>query len=98
MIAEERETTIAYSDADDVVRVFTCLKRDLTAIKKNKAFKQVDGGVYRDGTEWGSFHLPMDKFGSVSSIVKRTRTMTDEQRVATAERLANARKARNGNS
>lgn len=94
MIAAERETTIAYSDADDSVSIYTCIKRDLTVLRKNPAFKQVRSGTYKDGTEWGDFLLPVDQFGSVSSLVKRKRNLTDEQRQAVADRLANARKAK----
>ena len=92
MIAMERETTIAYSDADTEVLIFTCIKRDLTVLRKNPAFKLVRGGTYVDGTEWGDFRLPVDQFGSVSSLVKRKRNLTDEQRQAVADRLANSRK------
>jgi hypothetical protein len=92
MLAVERETTIAYSDADEEVLIYTCIKRDLTVLRKNPAFKQVRSGTYKDGTEWGDFRLPVDQFGSVSSLVKRKRNLTDEQRQAVADRLANSRK------
>ena len=94
MLAAERETTIAYSDDDEVVRIFTCIKRDLTVLKKNSAFKQVRSGTYADGTQWGDFELSVDDFGSVSSLVKRKRNLSDEQRAAVAERLSKARQAR----
>lgn len=94
MLAAERETTIAYTDADEYVTVFTCIRRDLTAMRKNPAFKQVRSGTYKDGTEWGDFQLSVEDFGSISSIVKRKRNLSDEQRAAVAERLSNARKAK----
>lgn len=94
MLAVERETTIAYSDADEYVMIYTCIKRDLTVLKKNPAFKQVRSGVYTDGTEWGDFQLSVDDFGSVASLVKRKRNLTDEQRQAVRDRLANSRKTK----
>ena len=34
MIASERETTITYTDADEAVQIYTCIRRDITALKK----------------------------------------------------------------
>ena len=34
MIASERETTVTYTDADEAVQVYTCIRRDITALKK----------------------------------------------------------------
>ncbi|MEL4357067.1 MULTISPECIES: hypothetical protein [unclassified Luteococcus] len=88
----EQETTITYAADDELVKAFTCLPRDLRKFKRDKRWAQIAGGTYKDGTEWGEFTCPSDGFNPVRAA-KSSRPMTDEQRAASAARLAAAREA-----
>ena len=90
MIAAERETTINLTDADEFAYIYTCRRQDITAPKKKvgKGVELSQEGRYKDGTAWANFRIPR-KLVSVSKIVKTTRTLTPEQRAASAERLKN---------
>ena len=39
--AEERETTVAYCEVDDTIRIFTCIRTDITAMSNKKQFTLV---------------------------------------------------------
>ena len=86
MIAAERETVVTMTDADDVVRIWTCRRRDITAMSKKPAFCRVDGGTYEDGTEWAVFTIS-DRGFDVARGARGTRTLTEAQRAANADRL-----------
>ena len=95
MIAAERETVVAYSDDNKYVNVYTCRRPDITALNKklDSGVELLREGVYRDGTIWAEYRIPMKKF-SIAKAVRFTRTMTDEQREVSRVRLAAAREAR----
>lgn len=81
MIAEERETTITYTEADDVVSIYTCRRPDITALKR-----KLDRGVvleaegnYSDGTAWARFTIPRDLW-RLGNAVKRAISEADRAR------------------
>lgn len=85
----ERETTVTTSDGDDLVRVWTAQRTVITRISRDSRFTIVDSGEH-DGSRWVSATIPAEKWNPVTGA-KRTRTMTDEQKAAAAERLRAAR-------
>lgn len=93
MHAEERETSITYSDADDQVVIFTCIRKDITALKKKEQFTLTEEGKYKDGTAHATFTIPRDRF-NIAGAARTTRALSDEQRKAQGERLAAARQKR----
>lgn len=83
---EEMETTITYTMADENVHVFSCIKRDVSAMKKDPNYtlvKVVGKGHF--------FTIPVDKFRFGS---RKEYNLTAEQRAAAAERMAKARAAK----
>ena len=73
MIASERETTITYTDDDKAVQIYTCIRRDITALKKKliRGVVLLEEGTHLDGTAYAEFEVPMELW-SVASGVKRT--------------------------
>ena len=86
--AEERETTINASDADDKVRIWTAQKRYITAMRRNSAFVEVETGFY-GSTEFSIFEVEAGRWSPVG--VKRRQNLTTAQRQARANRLRAAR-------
>lgn len=87
----ERETSITTSDGDGMVRIWTAQRAYITRMKRNPAFILVDEGTY-EGSPWADFRIPADQWNPATGA-KRKRTMTDEQKAATAQRLKAARAA-----
>ena len=77
VIAEERETTITYTDADKSVSIYTCRRQDITALKRKLARGVVleAEGNYPDGTAWARFTLPRNLW-RIGNAVKRASTRT----------------------
>lgn len=73
MIASERETTITYTDADEAVQTYTCIRRDITALKKklSRGVVLLEESAHLDGTVYAKFQVPM-RLWSISSGIKRT--------------------------
>lgn len=89
MIAEERETVVLVSDGDSEVRIWTCRRQDITALKKKVApFRE---GVYLDGTAWAEFKIPRGRY-SVSRGIRSTVTLSPEERARRAALLAGSRR------
>ena len=86
MIKEERETTVAVTDADDVVRIWTAQPPVLRRLRKHPKVTELEGGE-----DWGSFTVPSKEWNPVTGIKRASRPMTDEQKAAGAERLRRAR-------
>lgn len=82
--AEERETTVNASDADDVVRIWTAQKRYITAMRRNPAFVEVKTG-FHGTTEFSVFEVEADRWSPVG--VKRRLNLSSEQRNARANHL-----------
>lgn len=88
LTAYEKETIIIYNQADDTASVFTyhtTLQNKLNGlVGKNPDIKITD-----QGEEWVRYEVPKSW---IKVNPPRKRDMTEEQRAAAAERLANARK------
>lgn len=87
MLAGERETSIAYSDEDDKVLIYSCIRKDITAMKKKDQFELVEEGAYEDGTIWAQFSIDRDKF-DVGRAAKTTRNLSPESRAKLSERMS----------
>jgi hypothetical protein len=85
MIAEERETVINTTDADDLVRVWTCQARYLGRLRRQPSFTEVKSGRY-GSTEWAEFTIQASEWNPASGAKRRV-TLTEEQRQARAARL-----------
>jgi hypothetical protein len=85
----ERETTITLSDGDDLVHIYTAQRTVITQLRKRPAFTEIDAGEF-EGSIWAEFTIPADQW-SPATGVKRTRTLTDEQRATLTERLRSVR-------
>lgn len=92
MIAAERETSVAFTDADAEVSIYTCRRSDITALKKklDKGVRLHSEGTYADGTPWAEFRIPCSRF-SIAKCLKATLDLTPEERQARANRVAATR-------
>ena len=81
MISSERETTITYTDADEAVQVYTCIRRDITALKKklSRGVVLLEEGTHLDGTTYAKFKVPT-KLWRLGNAVKRTVSETQRAR------------------
>lgn len=81
MIAEERETTITYTEADTVVSIYTCRRQDITALKRKleRGVVLVAEGTYSDGTAWARFEIPRTLW-RLGNAVKRAISESDRAR------------------
>lgn len=97
MIAAERETTIAYTDADEFVSIYTCRRQDITTIRKklDKGVILEREGTHADGTPFAYFKIPSKRF-SVSRAVQHAVTLTPEERGRRAERMRFIRNPESG--
>ena len=86
LTAPERETIVNTSDGDDLVRIWTAQRRYMGRLRRNKSFTQVATG-YIGGTEWAEFTIASREWFPDSGA-KRRSNLTDEQKRASAERLA----------
>ena len=90
MNASERETVVNTTDDDELVRIWTAQRRHITRLRKNPAFTEVASG-HHESTEWAEFTIPARSWNPASGAKRRSRQMSDEQRIAASERLAAAR-------
>lgn len=86
MINSERETSLVYSDDDEVIYIYSCVRRDITAMKKKSQFTVEEEGKYKDGTPWAKFSIPMDRF-DISRGAKTTRNLSPEARAKLSSRM-----------
>lgn len=86
---EEQETIIAMSRADKVVRIYSAIPKHIKALRANPTVTEVSVHT-SEGHEEVEFTVPVDRW-SPTGGVKRSRTLTDEQRAAMADRLRKAR-------
>lgn len=72
MIAAERETSVAYTDADAEVLIYTCRRSDISRLrgKLGRGVRQVELGHHADGTPFARFAVPLDRF-NLAGAVKR---------------------------
>lgn len=86
---DERETTITGTEADDVLQIWSCRRRHITAMRKHPAFTETETGtIPGTTTEYAKFTIANADWNPASGG-RRKRNMTDEQR---AELSARARK------
>ena len=94
MLAEERETIINFTDADETASIYTFSKSLQTKLLKDVS-KHPDKakvlGKYIDGSM--EFIFPKSYVISMHWPAKR-RKLTEEEKLQAAERLRNAREAR----
>ena len=90
LVAEERETVITVTDADELVRIWSAQKRSITKMRKNPAFTEVGHGVHGT-TEWAEFTTPADRWSPCG--VKRRTNLTKQQRIDQVKRLQAVRDA-----
>lgn len=86
----EQETSITYSAADEHVHIWTCIAADVRTLRKDERFTEVTSGTYNDGVQWAEFTIPRKRW-STPRGARTTRVLSDEQKVASAERLASWR-------
>lgn len=86
MDATERETSLAYSDADDTIHVYSSIRKDITAMKKKEQFELVEEGKHNGSTPYAHFKIARESF-DISKAAKYKRQMTEEQRKAQSERM-----------
>lgn len=84
---EEQETTVTVGRADSVVRIWSNHLPHVRKLRKNPRVTQISG----DDTE-GSFEIASKDYDPLVGF-RRKSNLTDEQRAASAARLAAARKA-----
>jgi hypothetical protein len=89
---DERETTLTVTDADDVVRVWSNRRKDITKLRRHPLIRIVREGIDQ-GTVWVEAEIPADKWNPVSGAKRASKPLTPEQRAAAAERLRQAREA-----
>ena len=79
MIAAERETSLAYTDADAEVLIYTCRRSDITRLrgKLGRGVRQVESGHHTDGTPFARFAVPLDRF-NLAGAVKRVAAVASE--------------------
>jgi len=90
---EERETILTYNEADGYWEIYTGVQSHIRKFDKlNYEVTNVD--YYEDGTVAGKFYKVPKKAISFRDPSKK-RNLTDEQRLAMAERIKNAREKKN---
>ena len=90
MNASKRETTIAYADGDEVIQIFSCIRRDITAMSKKEQFVEIERGFYPGKVLWAKFEILREDF-DLARGAKTKRNLSDEQRQALSDRLKAAR-------
>lgn len=75
--------------SEDVVRIYTSNPVEARRLRKEDRVTQVKG----DET-WGEFTAPITAFHPIKGFKRKKAPLTEEQRKALADRLANSRKAK----
>lgn len=86
MIAAERETIVNYSDADEAVMIFTCIRPDISALRKRAGVTLVAEGTYRDGSPWARFEIPRESFDLCRAVKPELSEAQRKQRSEAAKR------------
>lgn len=90
---EERETILRYNEADGYWEVYTAVQAHIRKCD-SYGYELTDVDYYEDGTVAGKFYkVPKNAIGFKTP--NRKRNLTDEQRIAMAERLKTAREKKN---
>lgn len=83
----EQETTVTQARNDETL-IYTSNPVHLRALRKDERATETAGG-----DDWGQFTIPAGAFNPLKGFKRAKRILTDEQRAASALRLANARKS-----
>ena len=89
----ERETVINASDGDGNVTIWTAQRRYITRLRNNSSFTEVGSGAY-GSTTWAEFTITAERWNPATGAKRQGRTLTDEEKILAAQRLAVAREAR----
>lgn len=89
--AEERETTIWTTDADELVHIWSAQKKHITKMRKDAAFTEVRSGHY-GVTEFAEFTIPVDLWSPLGVV--RRRNYTTDERNDIGKRLSGAQSPR----
>lgn len=92
LTAPERETVITASDGQDFVDFYTAQAKVIRRLRKDDRVAIVAEGEF-DGTEWVQARVAAHLWSPTGGL-KRKVKMSEEQRLAAAERLRKAREAR----
>ncbi len=88
--AAERETTVTVTDESPNVLIWSAQRKYITRLRKHPSFTETRSG-YHEGTEWAQFSIPADQWNPASGAKRKRAPLTEEQRLAVAERLRKAR-------
>jgi hypothetical protein len=91
LTAPERETVINTTDADDLVTIWTAQRPYITKLRRHPKVSEIRSGS-AGSTEWAEF-TAADQWNPVTGV-KRSKTVSETQKVALSERLAAARAAK----
>ncbi len=96
MVAEERETTVTVTDVCEYVQIYSCRRKDITALRKNPKVTITREGV-ADGSPFVFATVPATEWSPVSGIKRTAKPLTEEQKQERAARLRRnvAEKAKN---
>lgn len=85
---EEHETTVTFCAADDLVRIYSSYPPHVRQMREDDAYHEVRGGA-----RWAEFEIPQELFNPMRGR-RRPRALSDEQRVAAADRMRELRAIR----
>jgi hypothetical protein len=88
LTAPERETVIAFSDADDTATIHTHQRRVITKLRNNPAATEIEDQTF-EGSAGAVFELPAD----LISFRTGRRKLSPEQAKAAAANLDTTRRA-----
>lgn len=80
----ERETTMTGTDGHDKVYIYSCRRKDISALKR-RGVTVTEEGVYADGTVYAFMEVPSELV-NFALAVRFRRTFSDEQRAVMADR------------
>lgn len=91
--AYERETIVNANDEDETVRIWTAQRRHITRLRRHPGATEVASGSHGK-TPWAEFTIPAKLWNPVTGIKRRSAGLSEEQRAAAVQRLAQARSSR----
>lgn len=82
-VAQERETVVTTTDAEETVRIWTMQRKHITKLSRHPSATLVASGEY-DGSPWAEYSVPAKDWSPVTGIKRR---MSEKQKEAAAQRL-----------
>lgn len=89
--AAERETIVTWNDEDAVAHIYSSQRPVITRLRKNPAAMLLREGKH-DGSAWAEFEVPVELVRLPATKVPSRRKLTEKEREAATDRLAEARK------